>query len=112
MKHIVMLVTVAVVMAAMTVASAMLAFAGASKLEGTGTLPGLDAQCQRIITPSGNGNYKCSIKKGPVPEEGNEEVRGAYVVDDLPFDTVLGELEGHLVRTPSGNYNLQAHAHP
>ena len=111
MKRIVMLLTVALVVAAMTVASAMPAFAGASRSVGTGSIRGLDAQCQRIITPSGNGNYRCSIKKGFVPEEGNEEGRGASVVD-LPFYTSLGELEGHLIRTPSGNYNLQAHTHP
>jgi hypothetical protein len=110
-KRIIMLVTVALVMAAMTVASAMPALAGASKLEGIGSIRGLDAQCQRILTPSGNGNYKCSIKKGFVPEEGNEGGSGASVVD-MPFYTSLGVLEGHLVRTPNGNYNLQAHAHP
>ena len=47
MKRIIMLVTVALVMAAMTVASAMPALAGASKLEGIGLIRGLDAQCQR-----------------------------------------------------------------
>ena len=106
-----MLVTVALVMASMTVASATPAFAGASRLVGIGSIRGLDAQCQRILTPSGNANFKCSIKKGFLPEEGNEGGGGASVVD-LPFYTSLGVLEGRLVRTPSGNYSLQAHAHP
>ena len=111
MKRIIILVTVALVMAAMTVASAMPAFAGASKLEGIGSIRGLDAQCQRILTPSGNVNIKCSVKKPEGGNEGGSGGGGATVVD-VPFNTSFGVLDGHLVQTPSGNDTLQGHAHP
>ena len=111
MKRTIMLVTAALVMAAMVAASAMPAFAGASRFEGIGSIEGQAAQCQRILTPSGNVNIKCSVKK---PEGGNEggSGGGGATVADVPFNTSFGVLEGHLVQTPSGNATLQGHAHP
>src|SRR5215213_2258406 len=100
MKRIIMLVTVALVVVAMTVASAMPAFAGASRFEWIGSIQGQAAQCQRILTPSGNVNIKCSVEKPEGGNEGGSGGGGATVVD-LPFYTSFGVLEGHLVQTPS-----------
>jgi hypothetical protein len=111
MKRIIMLIAVALVVAAMMVASAMPAFAGASRFRGTGSIDGQPAQCQRILTPNGNVNVKCSVKKPKGGNEGGSGGGGATVVY-VPFNTSFGVLEGHLVRTPSGNDSLQGHAHP
>ncbi len=110
MRRIVLLVTVALVMAAPGFAQAI-RLSGPADFVLNGEL--IFCEGKGVITPSGNVNVQCKVK----PAEGNEGgtggggaavERGPAVV---PFDGGI-PVEGQAVETPSGNVNAQGHLNP
>ena len=118
MRHILLLVTVALVLAVMMMAIAAPGFARANHLSGTADINGdqinVDhCQGKGVITPSGNVNVQCKSKlgggnKGGAGGGGATVERGGEVVphgEGIP-------VEGQAVETPSGNVNAQGKPHP
>ena len=110
MRHILSVLTVALVMAAMMVAMAAPGFAQATHESFPGTFNGEPCAGKAVSTPSGNINGQCKIK----PEGGNAGGSGG---GGATVQSGTGTLDGqpaeaHGVTTPSENGNLQAHHHP
>ena len=121
-----MLVTVALVVAAMMVATTVPAFAakggnggGAvhSEESGTCTVSGITQPCDAKVVQTPSGNLNATVHghppKGGAPEGGNG---GGAVRTDLS-GTCTAEggtqpCEGKAVQTPSGNLNVSVHGHP
>jgi hypothetical protein len=110
MRRILLLGTVALVMAVMLVAMAAPGFAQAIHDSGTGTFNGEPCEGKAVLTPSGNINAQCQIK----PEGGNEGGSGGGGATVQSGTATVGgqTAEAHGITTPSENGNLQAHHHP
>ena len=105
-----LMVTAALVMAAMMVAMAMPAFAQANRVSFPGTYNGEPCAGDVVFTPNGNINAKCQIKT-PGGNKGGSGGGGATVEESTSF--ISGQpLDSHGVITPSGNATLQGHSHP
>jgi hypothetical protein len=105
MQRIILLLTVG---ALMVLALAVPAFAQAEHFESQGTIHFQPADCQGVVTPSGNENAKCSIK----PEGGNKGGTGGGGAETAnePFSFYESfDPEAHIVTTPSGNQKIVGH---
>ena len=113
LRRIMLVLTVALVMAAMMVAVAAPAFAQANHLSGHAEIEGDECQGKGVITPSENVNVQCKIK--PVGDNRGGAGGGGAIVERgaalVPFEEGI-PVEGQAVRTPSGNVNAQANLHP
>jgi hypothetical protein len=110
MRRIMLVLTAALVMAAMMVAMAIPAFAQATRTSFEGTFKGEPCAGDVVFTPSGNINVKCQIKS-PGGNEGGSGGGGATVEEGTGF--ISGQpVDVHTVITPSGNGTLQGHFHP
>ena len=114
MRRIMLLVTVASVMAAIMMAMAAApGVAQAIRLSGPAEINGDECQGKGVITPSGNVNVQCKIK----PAGGNSggSGGGGATVEQgpgvVPFAGGI-PVEGQAVETPSGNVNIQGNFHP
>ena len=113
LRHIMLVLTVALVMAAMMAAMAAPGFAQAICLSGHSEIEGDERQGKGVITPSDNANVRCQVKpvgdnRGGAGGGGATVERGAEVV---PLEEGI-PVEGQVVRTPSGNVNAQGNLHP
>ena len=113
LRRVMLVLTMALVMAAMMVAMAAPGFAQAIRLSGPAHIEGEECQGKGVITPSGNVNVRCKIKpegdnRGGTGGGGATVEQGTEVV---PFAGGI-PVEGQAVRTPSGNVNAQANLHP
>ena len=116
MRRIILVVTVALVMAAMMGVMAAPGFAQAIHESGPGSVGGQTCEGKLVHTPSDNTNVQCKVK----PEGGNKGGSGgggATVAEgpgsvDNPEGGEPIPVEGHVVQTPSGNVNVQADSHP
>ena len=114
LRRIMLVLTVALVMAAMMVAMAAPGFAQATHLGGGHPeIEGEECQGKGVITPSENVNVQCKIK--PVGDNRGGAGGGGAIVEResavVPFEEGI-PVEGQAVWTPSGNVNAQGHLHP
>ncbi len=112
LRRIMLVLTVALVVAAIMAAMAAPGFAQAIRLSGHAEIEGDECQGKGVITPSDNVNVRCQIKpvednRGGAGGGGATIERGAELV---PFEEGI-PVEGQAVRTPSGNVNTQDNLH-
>jgi hypothetical protein len=114
MRRIMLLVTVALVMVAMMLATAAPGLARAIVVRDDGDVQGEEFELHGVRTLSDDTNVQCHIKPG----DGNEGDSGGGATVDTRVgleETEEGELvpaRAHLVRTPSGNVILQGYLYP
>ncbi len=113
LRRIMLVLTVALVMAAMMAAMAAPGFTQAIRLSGHAEIEGDECQGKGVITPSDNVNVRCEIK--PVEDNRGGTGGGGATVESgtevVPFGAGI-PVEGQAVRTPSGNVNAQGNLHP